>query len=75
MRFDSIFQQVGLETCVEEAQQCDADMFVTPVSQLVGHWWLSGCGDEGLLCWPWGLNANRGLMLLGKLASDCSLPL
>lgn len=38
--FDSIFQQVGLETCVDEpkeAQQCDADMFVTPVSPLVGH--------------------------------------
>lgn len=40
-------------------------------------WWNTGdfqrCGDEALLWRPWGLNANRGLMLLGKLASErCS---
>lgn len=31
--------------------------------------WLYHCGDEGLLWKPWGLNANRSLMLLGRLAS------
>lgn len=44
------------------------------VSQLVGHQWLYHCGDEGLLWKPWGLNANRGLMLLGKLASELCPP-
>lgn len=53
-----------------QAQQIYAHTLVKPLSQLVEHWWLYRCGDEALLCRPWGLNANRGPMLLGKLASE-----
>lgn len=52
-----------------EAQQNYADTLVEPLSQVVDHG-LYRCGDEALLCRPWGPSANRGLMLLGKLASE-----
>lgn len=38
------------------------------------HWGLQRCGDEALLRRPGGLNANRDLMLLGKLASGLRSP-
>lgn len=53
-----------------EAQQNYAGALVKPPGQLVEHWQVYRCGDEALLCRHWGLSANRGLMLLGELASQ-----
>lgn len=62
-------QQQQAVNVTQDSAVLKRSSYLFTLTQLVGHRWLYYRTDEGPWSKPWELDANRSLMLLGKLAS------